>query len=688
MPKVSLGPTTTTEFKTSASLQTKRPKISSVDLEFFDLSSSASDWGKVGDGGKVTTVVDPNEARYWTQKFGLGKRGGRFDAARRKFAHPRSVTLRPSHGGRGSAIVHQVLFGPPPGNESNTSSSNKTAKNHKISQSPLAVVGGPRVCLYGTNPLSPFIRTLSRHSTTTSIAGGSPLEGGGDDGNNSVDPDRSVQIGGNLALCGAYRNDGRLLAVGTDAGDVRVCDVTMRATLATFAPSTGGSGGRVNGLPMRTVEWFRNGQYILSGGDDGQARVWDLGGASATGSTNSKPLVTLIGHGDAIRCAVLFQQAARKKATSDVTEWTQLVMTGSYDHTIRVWNVQDLVLPARDGQPHQEDVADRCVAVMSHGAPVEALCLMKSNNVDVPVWLVSAGGTSIKVWNPVTGECVTTTTTQHRKTITSLVAVPRSQPIVSEDGRGNNNNERILSWRVLTSGLDGLLQFHSWDPVKGNLQHLYSTKIHESSITSVGMDEQGDRIAIGLASGHVLVKMRGLSVEQQKRREPHAGTYSFFQRGMNAKPKEEDYKVTTSSRGKKRKQRNFDIAIRQFRYADALDDALSSRRPNDVIAVLEELGKRRALTIALSNRDEERLEPVVAFAIRNISKPHFTSQIIGLSNKLIDIYQSVAGESEVVDELFRKLKVQIKNECRTQQTLMRVVGQLDAVMAASPDTSV
>ena len=674
MPKVTLGRTTTTEFKSSATLQSKRPKISSVlDLEFFDPSSSSAA-SRLGDDNKITTVVDPNEARYWTQKFGLGKRGGRFDAAKRKFAHPRSITLRPSHGGRGSSIVHQVLFGPPPGSDKATSS--LTVTNYKISQSPLAVVGGPRVCLYGTNPLSPFIRSLSRHSTTTSI-GGTTFGGDGDDSNNSVDPDRSVQTGGNLALCGSYRNDGRLLAVGTDAGDVRVCDVTMRATLATFAPSSRG-GSRLNGLPMRAVQWFRNGQYILSGGDDGQARVWDLGGASATGTTNSKPLVTLIGHGDAIRCAVLFQQRLSKKEKSN-SEWAQLAMTGSYDHTIRVWNIQDISMPAGSGQ--QEEMTDRCVAVLSHGSPVEALCLMKSDNPDVPVWLVSAGGTTMKVWNPVTGECLSTVTTQHRKTITSLVAVPRSHPVTSMDGTGNK--ERMLSWRILTSGLDGLLQFHSWDSITGSVQHLYSTKIHESSITSVVMDEQGDRIAIGLASGHVLVKMRGPSIEQQKRREPHAGTYSFFQRGMNVKPKEEDYKVTTSSRGKKRKQRNFDVAIRQFRYADALDDALSSRRPNDVIAVLEELGKRRALTIALSNRDEERLEPVVAFAIRYISKPHFTAQIIGLSNKLIDIYQSVAGESEVVDELFRKLKVQIKNECRTQQSLMRVVGQLDAVIASS-----
>jgi U3 small nucleolar RNA-associated protein 15 len=663
MPQVTIGNSTVREYKPAHALQTKRPTVTSLTLEFYDATASS-------EGGITSsTSIDTSEARYWSQKFGLGKRGGRFDHAKRKYAHPRSLTLEPSHGGS-SAIVHQVIFGPPSSLESSSSANPNTKAT---STSPLAVVSGPRVGLYGTSAMSPFTRALSRHSSeaaTTVFGTMTTTE------TDKVSPDRNIQTGGHLALCGAFRNDGRLLAVGTDVGDVRVCDVTMRATLATFAPPTTTRG---SGLSVRVVQWFRNGQFILSGGDDGLARVWDLGGASATGTTKSKPLVTLAGHGDAIRCGVLWQSTGGAKGSDkNMTDWKQLAMTGSYDHTIRVWNVQNI---AQAGHVEGED---RCLAVLSHGAPVEALCLMKSEDAHVPVWLLSAGGTTIKVWNPVTGQCVSTTVTQHRKTITSLVAVPRAFPLE------HNHRERSLSWRILTASLDGLLQFHSWNGSTGGatgkgadsfLQHLYSTKLQEA-VTSVVMDEDGDRIAIGLLNGQVLVKMRGPSIEQQKRkREPDAGTYSFFQRGMNAKPKEEDYKVST--RGKKRKQRNFDIAIRQFRYADALDDALASRRPNDVIGVVEELGKRRALTTALSNRDEERLEPIVAFAIRYISKPHFTSQIVGLANKLIDIYQSVVGESEVVDELFRKLKVQIRNECRTQQILLRVVGQLDAVMASS-----
>lgn len=592
MTTISTAITTTNNFKSSSSVQSKRHTAASVTL------------GQKGQS-------DPNEARHWTQNFGLGSK--KYEASKKRFAHPRSVKLPPVR----PSMVHQVIFGP------------SLSSKHP----PLAVVCGPRVSLYGTATSSAFNRALARHTP-------SPF-------GNNVDPDRQVQTGGNLALCGAFRNDGRLLAVGTEVGEVRVCDVTMRATLSTF---------RANTLSVRSIEWFRNGQYILAGGDDGAARIWDL-----SSTEKEKPLLKLVGHGDVIRCTALWQET---RATS--TEWTQLAFTGSYDHSIRVWNVKDV----------DQDVDDsRCLAVLSHGAPVEALCTMKSEDSNVPVWLLSAGGTTIKVWNPLNGKCVFTVTTQHRKTITSLLAVTRSN---YED---SSKKFMTSSWRILTSSLDGLLQFHSWDATTGMLEHLHSTKIGDS-VTSVAADNKCDRFAIGTSSGDVIVKMKGPSIDHKKRsRDPKAGTYAFFQRGMNTDAGDGDFSV--ANQGKKRKLRSFDVALKQFRYGDALDDALATRRPRDVVAVLEELGKRRGLTAALANRDEELLEPILAFTIRYITRPHFTGLLVGIAHKLIDIYGDVAGQSEIIDELFVKLKTQVGNECKAQKSLLHLVGQIDAIMSAS-----
>lgn len=589
MTSIAQAPTTTNNFKTSSTLQVKRHNVASVTS------------GQQG-------ASDPNEARYWTQKLGLGS--GKFDSSNKKYAHPRNVNLQPVR----ASMAHQVIFGPP----------------LSTSKQPLAVIGGPRVGLYGTSATSSFHRSIAR-----SVA--SPFE-------STIEPDRNVQTGGNLSLCGSFRNDGRLLAVGTDVGEIRVCDVTMRSTLSTMT---------ANKLPVRSVEWFRNGQNILAGGDDGVGRVWDLS------STNkSKPQLTLIGHGDVVRCTALWQTSELK---DDRSEWKQLAFTGSYDHTIRVWNVENVSSAIEE---------DRCISILSHDEPVESMCLMESNNPKVPVWLVSAGGTAIRVWNPVTGQCFASVSTRHRKTITSLLAVIRSNE--------NEDKTKTLSWRILSSSLDGVMQFHSWDSESGSLEHLYSTNVN-LSVTCVSTDNSGDRFAIGTSDGKVVVKAKGPSTVAKKRpRDPTAGTYAFFQRGMNAEAGEGDY--TIMNPGKKRKLRSFDVALKQFRYGDALDDALATRRPMDVVAVLEELGKRRGVAAALANRDEEMLEPILSFTIRYISKPHFTGLLIGIAHMLIDIYGDVAGQSETIDELFAKLKSQVADECRAQKNLIRLLGHIDAIM--------
>ena len=585
-------PAQTNQFKSSSSLQTRRHASSSVTI------------GQKG-------LSDPNEARYWTQKLGLGN-ANRYGAGKKQIAQPKTLTL-PS---TGPAAVHQVLFGPP-----------LTTK-----KPPLAVVSGPRVSLYGTSSASSFFRSTSRH--TSSLFG------------NKINPDRQVQTGGHVAHCAAFRNDGRLLAIGTDAGEVRVCDVTMRATLATFIGST---------LPVRSLQWFRNGQCLLACGDDGIARIWNLA------STDKKTaILELPGHGDVIRSTVLWQTNGAAK-----TEWNQLAITGSYDHTIRVWNLKD---------PDTESDEDRCISILNHGMPVEGLCLMQSGDPNVPVWLLSVGGTTIKVWNPISGRCFATVPTQHRKTITSVQAVLRSD--LSED-----TTTKTVSWRIVTASLDGLIQFHSWDAATGTLVHLYSTNIGYS-ISALTADETGDRLAIGSTTGEVTVKTKGPSVVSKKRtREPFAGTYSFFQRGMNAEAGTDDY--TVSVQGKKPKLHNYDVAIRQFRYGDALDYALATRRPATVIAVLEQLGKRRALESSLSNRDEDSLEPILSFTTRYINRPHFARVLIGIAHKLIDIYGGTPGESEMVDELFTKLKIQVGNECNAQTSLLNLVGQVDSIIAAS-----
>ena len=334
---------------------------------------------------------------------------------------------------------------------------------------------------------------------------------------------------------------------------------------------------------------------------------------------------------------------------------------------------------------------ERCRFVLQHGAPVEALSWIASTAKEDtgPIWLVSAGGTSLKVWNPVTGRCVCTLQAQHRKSITSLLQLPR----VYRDAEGETTT--TIQQRLITGGLDGLLRIHHWDTATGQLQYLHGVRVENGTvgITALAATTGGDRIAMGTTAGTVLVRQMGPSGPQRNKRTisssgPRAGTFAFFRRGMNAEPSAGDHvvqdenNVSGSGSNKRRKpMHSFDVALQQFRYGDALDVALETRQPPSVAAVLEELGRRpNGLTIALSNRDEESLEPLLAFTARYIARPRYSALLIGVANHLLDIYGDVAGESETMDELLNKLKNQVSTEVKTQMLLWRLVGQLDSVL--------
>jgi U3 small nucleolar RNA-associated protein 15 len=638
----STNPDNNRPFQTAVHLQSARPTARSVTR---DLTSSSN------------AISDASEERYWMEKFGLGRNAAAKQMhanVKARYAHPRQVTLQAGT----AAMVHQIIIGTTatapdavvdmeqkieqnaPGDTVSSTTNVARVVKHTL----MAAVCGPRVPLYGTTPQSKLHRILSQHSTNVSSSSKS---------SDNIEADRNVPTGGQLALSASLRGDGRLLAIGTENGVVRVADTTTRATLCQWTSNT---------LPIRAVHWFRNGQLCLSMGDDATVRVWKL-----HGDHGSRPVLECRGHGDAIRCGALWQPSG---VSSSVPA---MAASGSYDHTVRIWNMDD-VEELKD--------ADRCMHVLYHGGPIEAvLWIQASSEASVPAWLVSAGGTMVKVWNPVTGKEVCALEAQHRKTITSLLAMPRIREAQYYETKADTTSP-MVDMRLLTAGLDGLMRVHVFDLKKGQIRFVHGISIPGTAITSLAATYTGDRIAIGTSAGTILVCQKGMPIQQQKNKrssEPSAGTFAFFTRGMNADPSPGDHVVVSGN--KKRKLAKYDIALKQFRYGDALDEALATRTPHTVIAVMEELGKRRGLTIALSNRDEESLEPILAFTVRYVTRPRFAALLIGVANKLLDIYAEVTGQSETIDELFVKLKNQVSDEIRTQKVLLRVVGQLDAILA-------
>lgn len=251
---------------------------------------------------KASSTSDSSESNYWTEKFGFGAA----HHGRKKYANPRSLRVQAGT----ASVVHQILISP-----------TAMAKTASIAKHTLmAVACGPRVPLYGTTPQSSFHRTLlspTGHRTgyDTSSSNNTALS--------LVDCDRQVPTSGQLSLSIAIRADGRLLAIGTETGIVRIADTTSRVTLCQLGSSNNNS----NRYSIRSVAWFRDGLHLLAAGDDGVLRVWHF--------NDKRCVVECRGHGDAIRCAHLWQQTTTTTAPRSGECPTAMVATGGYDHTVR-----------------------------------------------------------------------------------------------------------------------------------------------------------------------------------------------------------------------------------------------------------------------------------------------------------------------------------------------------------------
>ena len=445
----------------------------------------------------------------------------------------------------------------------------------------------------------------------------------------SIKADRQISTGA-PSYCLSFRDDGRLVLIGGSDGLIRVCDTSTRATLKSFSETNASSSAHV-----RAVAWI-NSRRIISGGDDGIVRIWDFGNDS------DKPAHKLIGHGDSVRSILLNQKG-------------NILATGSYDHSIRLWDLSEST---------EDD--DRCLAVLDHGAPVEVLVTLPG-----PAGFVaSGGGTSVKVWDSSTGRLMYEVS-EHSKTITSLC-------IVGDAGINSSlvaaHETATRQCRLLSGGLDGLLRVYD---IK-SLKCLHGVNL-QSPITSLAASQDGMRIIIGYSTGIFSVRQRKREVSRKRALTPRAGTFSHAVRNSNTvNPTSQDFAVDVST--KRRKLQQFDKSLRKFRYSDALDQALASKQPEAVYVVLEELAKRRGLERALSNRDEQELEPIVSFTLRYITQPKYAQLLLNVCNKLCDIYGSVLGQSSLVDDLFEKIRCEVRREVRTQQSILGVLGQIETVI--------
>jgi len=127
----------------------------------------------------------------------------------------------------------------------------------------------------------------------------------------------------------------------------------------------------------------------------------------------------------------------------------------------------------------------------------------------------------------------------------------------------------------------------------------------------------------------------------------------------------------------------YEVQLKQFKYGEALNSALETNHLLIVASLIEELMRRDGLVIALKDRNEATLAPLVDFITSKILNPRYSRLLIYVSNLILDMYSALLGESEVLRSLFQTLQRRVHSDVRYQKKLLSIQGILETIIASS-----
>ncbi|KAL4228220.1 snoRNA-binding rRNA-processing protein [Mactra antiquata] len=415
-----------------------------------------------------------------------------------------------------------------------------------------------------------------------------------------------------IAYCGSFRNDGRLMVAGGDEGVVRLFNVSERTMLRQFRGHEGS---------VHVCKFLSNNVQLMSGSDDNTVKIWDI--------PTEKELLTFTDHTDYVRCGVTSQSS------------NDIILSGSYDHTVRLYDT-------RIGES---------VLNVNHGAPVESLLMFPSGGI-----FISAGGSTVKVWDALSGGKLLTSLTHHHKTVTCLSFCSQYQ-------------------RFMSGGLDRHVKIYD----VGTYQVVH-TLDYPGSILSIGVTPDDSLLAVGMVEGLLSLQKRKSDKEEMKAKKPTKKTVSFRYglKGKTLIPKKDDYVVDHK---RKEKLTNYEKYFKRFDHSKALsavfEPAVRKKTPEVTIAVMQELIRRRAIKAALAGREGTGVNIIVSFIQRHLSNPRYSATLIDVANLIIDIYYPQISRSSVLESALHRLRYAVEKEVSYARQLYEVIGQLDTLFSAS-----
>lgn len=430
------------------------------------------------------------------------------------------------------------------------------------------------------------------------------------------------------------RPDGRILVAGDDTGTIQVFDINSRSILRTW---------KEHKQPT-WVSRFSPGDptTLLSASDDRTVRLWDLPSENSTR--------TFTGHSDYVRAGAFMPGA----------QSSNLVVSGSYDSTVRLWDSR------AQGRP---------VITFKMASPVESVLPMPSGTT-----VLASADNQVAVLDVVAGKPLHMIKS-HQKTVTSLCLASRGD-------------------RLVTGSLDGhtkVFETTGWNVVAGSK---YPSPVLSVGVIASGIERDDKHIAVGMQSGLLSLRTR-LSGEQkvrererqkemqallegriaehdrEKAKKQRGRGWEKRNRGMDFLGEGVDIVIESNDRKKRKKEQAWEQDLRKGRYANSLDSVLSTGDKIPILTLLTALRHRSALRAALSGRDEVTLQPILKWVYRYMTDPRLVDICVEVSMNILDIYSAHLGQSAQIDKLIDKLHRRVREEVDRAQQAWQTKGMLD-----------
>lgn len=344
-------------------------------------------------------------------------------------------------------------------------------------------------------------------------------------------------------------------------------------------------------------------------------KIWDI-------STENN-ILTYSEHSDYVRAGAVNENVP------------DIILSGGYDNIVKMYDTR----------------TDKAVLTVNHESPIESLLFLPSGGL-----FLSAGGTSVKIWDALAGGKLLGTISQHHKTITCL--------------RLASDNKRLLS-----GSLDRHVKIYDISTFK-----VVHTLDYPNAILSLGISKDDQTVVAGLVDGLVCINRRKEEATKEDEESNKLSKVRVKTQYSNADMIIPDPKLE--------KQSKHDVYLRRFQYSKALESVLityvANKHPEVTVSVLQELIRRKAFSRVLQSAETKTIMQLLKFFTRYITDYRFTRALIFAVNIFVDVFQeSIYTMPFEVTKLFSNLTQVLNEEIKLVDELSRLQGAMEMILAAS-----